>query len=141
MNNKKPKHFIVLKIIGFIAIALAIAGIVLTFVGFGDFESNNFIIGSIMTTFGLFAGTTCLIIGFGPEFAKMQTKTTKYIQQQNKQDLTEIANTSADIVDEAITKTTKAIKEGLTEDKIFCKHCGIQIDADSKFCKKCGKEQ
>lgn len=25
--------------------------------------------------------------------------------------------------------------------QIFCKECGAPIDADSKFCKKCGKEQ
>ena len=27
------------------------------------------------------------------------------------------------------------------EETIFCKHCGAKIDADSKFCKSCGKEQ
>ena len=25
--------------------------------------------------------------------------------------------------------------------KVYCKHCGASIDADSKFCKICGKEQ
>jgi len=25
--------------------------------------------------------------------------------------------------------------------KIYCKHCGEAIDADSKFCNKCGGEQ
>lgn len=25
--------------------------------------------------------------------------------------------------------------------KAYCKDCGAQIDADSKFCKKCGKQQ
>lgn len=32
------------------------------------------------------------------------------------------------------------IKES-NENQIYCKHCGSQIDEDSKFCKKCGKEQ
>ena len=27
------------------------------------------------------------------------------------------------------------------DDYVFCKHCGSKIDADSKFCKKCGREQ
>ena len=60
--NYKPKHFIIFKIIGIIGIILAIIGFVLTFVGFGDFESNNFMIGGLMTTFGLFIGVSCLVI-------------------------------------------------------------------------------
>lgn len=139
-NNNKPKHFIIFKIVGFAGIILAIIGFVLIFTGFGDFESNNFMIGGFMATFGLFIGISCLMIGFRPEIAKMSTKSAKYIQQENKEDFRDIANSAADIASEAITKTTTAIKKGL-EDKIFCKHCGEKIDSDSKFCSKCGKEQ
>ena len=70
----------------------------------------------------------------------MQTKSIKYIQEENKDDLAEIAETSADIVGEAITKTAKAVSDGF-EEKMFCRHCGERIPADSKFCKKCGREQ
>ena len=28
-----------------------------------------------------------------------------------------------------------------TEGKMYCKHCGSAIDADSKFCNHCGQEQ
>ena len=40
----------------------------------------------------------------------------------------------------------KAIEEGIKErfdeeETIYCKHCGEVIDADSKFCEKCRKEQ
>ena len=139
MNNK-PKHFIIFKIIVLIGIILAIIGFVLTFVGFGDFESNNFMIGGFLTTFGLFIGISCLIIGFRPEITKMSAKSAKYIQQENKEDFRDIANNTADIASEAITKTTTAIKKGL-DDRIFCKHCGEKIDSDSNFCNKCGKEQ
>jgi len=139
MNNK-PKHFIILKIIGLIGIILAIIGFVLTFVGFGDFESNNFMIGGFLTTFGMFIGISCLIIGFRPEITKMSAKSAKYIQQENKEDFRDIASNTAEIASEAITKTTTAIKKGL-DDKIFCKYCGEKIDSDSKFCNKCGKEQ
>ena len=139
MNNK-PKHFIIFKIIGLIGIILAIIGFVLTFVGFGDFESNNFMIGGFLSTFGLFIGISCLMIGFRPEITRMSAKSAKYIQQENKEDFRDIASNTADIASEAITKTTTAIKKGL-EDKIFCKHCGEKIDSDSKFCNKCGKEQ
>lgn len=138
-NNNKPKHFMVFKIVGFIGITLAIIGFVLTFVGFGDFESNNFMIGGFMAAFGLFIGISCLMIGFRPEITKMSAKSAKYIQQENKEDFREIASNTADIASEAITKTTTAIKKGLG-DKIFCKHCGEKIDSDSKFCNKCGKE-
>ena len=139
-NNNKPKHFIVFKIVGFIGIILAIIGFALTVVGFDDFESNNFMIGGLMATFGLFIGISGLMIGFRPEITKMSTKSVKYIQQENKEYFKDIASNAADIASEAITKTTTAIKTGL-DDKIFCKHCGEKIDSDSKFCNKCGKEQ
>lgn len=139
-NNNKPKYFIIFKILGFIGVILAIAGFVLTFVGFGDFESNNFMIGGLMATFGLFIGVSGLVIGFRPEIAKASTQSIKYIQQENKEDFKDIASTAVEITSEAITKTATAIKTGL-DDKMFCKHCGEKIDSDSKFCNKCGKEQ
>ena len=52
-----------------------------------------------------------------------------------------MVNTSVDVAEEAITKVTKAVKEGLKENQTYCKHCGVQIDSDSKFCSSCGKEQ
>ena len=139
-NNNKPKHFIVFKIIGFLGIILAIIGFALTVDGYDDFESNNFMIGVLMSTFGFFIGVSGLMIGFRPEITKMSTKSVKYIQKENKEDFKDIASNAADIASEAITKTTTAIKTGL-DDKIFCKHCGEKIDSDSKFCNKCGKEQ
>lgn len=81
-----------------------------------------------------------IISGFKTEIAKLHTRTTKYIQEENKQDLTDIASTTADIASDAITTTTKSIKKGLKDTK-FCKHCGKEIDKDSKFCSECGKEQ
>ena len=139
-NNNKPKYFIVFKIVGFIGIILAITGFVLACKGFDDFESNNFMIGGLMATFGLFIGVSCLVMGFRPEITKMSTKSIKYIQQENKEDLKDIISTTADIASEVVTKTTTAIKQG-KKDTIFCKHCGAKIDFDSKFCNKCGKEQ
>ena len=139
--EKKPHIFLILKIIGFIGVIVGIIGFILTFTGFGDFESNNFMIGGFLATTGMFVGITCLLSGFRPEIARLTTKTTKYIQQENKDDLTDIANTTADISGEAITKTTNAIKKGLEKDKIYCKYCGEHIDVDSIFCNKCGKKQ
>lgn len=56
----------------------------------------------------------------------------------NKDIMTETANNQADINREAIRKTAQAIKEGFESEKVYCRHCGSVIDADSKFCKNCG---
>ena len=62
---------------------------------------------------------------------------------QNEDTLREIANKEANINKDAIKTTMGAIREGLSgeEKTVFCKHCGAIIDADSRFCKECGKEQ
>ena len=82
-----------------------------------------------------------LFVGFSPNIMSMNAKTVKYMQQENKEVLKDIATTSAEISEEAIVKKTKAVKKGLvSKETMYCKHCGQEIDADSKFCKKCGKE-
>ena len=139
-NNNKPTHLFILKVVGFIGIFVAIVGFVLTFKGFGDFEHNYFMIGGFMATMGGFVGVSCLIFGFRPEMMKLSTKTAKYIQEENKEDLADIADTGAEIMSGAVKKTAKAVKEGLKDTK-FCKYCGAEIDEDSIFCSKCGKEQ
>ena len=41
----------------------------------------------------------------------------------------------------AAKEIAKGIKEGISDDKaIYCKDCGVVIDADSTFCSKCGKQ-
>ena len=147
-KNQKPKHFLVLKIIGavlvLIGISLIIASIVIKEPEMGDkdwFEISSIISGLRFGGIALCMFSVPLFIsGFRPEITKMNTKSVKYIQQENKEDLTDIASTSADISSGAITKTTRAIKKGIKDTK-FCKHCGAEIDADSKFCNSCGGEQ
>ena len=138
MSNPKPLHFLILKIVGFLLLAVAITGFGFVVTGFGDFSSNNFMIGGFMVTAGLFGAAHCLFVGFSPELAKMQTKSARYIQNENKDDLKEIAATSAKIASDAVSITARAVREGL-RDKIFCKYCGKEVDADSKFCSHCGK--
>lgn len=149
---KKPTFYLVMKIIGFsvlaIGLILLICGITKNIPSMGqagwfDAESakNGLISGGVTC---IFVSIALLITGFTPEIAKMSAKHQKYIQQETKEDLTDIANTSADIVDDAIVTTVKAVKKGLSEDEeksVFCKHCGKEIDFDSTFCKHCGKEQ
>lgn len=65
----------------------------------------------------------------------------KNILDANEDTLRDMATRSANINKEGIEITARAIKDGLTGTSIFCKHCRKTIDEDSKFCKFCGKEQ
>ena len=135
----RPKHFWIFKMIGVVGAILAVSGIVLTISGFGDFESNNFMIGAFVAVIGFMMAALGITIGFGPEIAKARAKTLRYIQEENKEDLTAIANNSAEIMSEAVSKTANAVANG-AQKTMFCKHCGASIDADSTFCSSCGKE-
>lgn len=68
-------------------------------------------------------------------------KDMKDIISSNEDDLKEISTKSANISKDGIEIKARAIRDGLTKEKNFCKHCGDSIDSDSKFCKNCGKEQ
>ena len=65
----------------------------------------------------------------------------KNILDENEETLTDLSTREANIGKEKIRITAKAIKDGLVDNKIYCKHCGAAIDKDSKFCSQCGKEQ
>lgn len=76
------------------------------------------------------------------ELGNVAVNSKNNIINQNKELLKEMANTQAEINKDAIKTTANAIKEGLNnESTMYCKHCGSVIDADSKYCKVCGKEQ
>lgn len=138
--NQKPKHLLVFKIVGIIGLLVSIVGFVLVIIGFSDFDGSLFIVGGAMLTFGLFIGGSCLTQGFKPAIAKMHVKTTKYIQEENKEDFTDMANTTADIINDAVVQTASAVKNGIKDSK-YCKYCGKEIDADAIFCSRCGKKQ
>ena len=137
MNS--PRHFWIFKIIGVIGAVATVTGIVLAISGFGNFESNNFMIGSFVSVIGVVMTGFGITIGFGPEIAKLRAKTLRYIQEENKEDLTAIASNSVEIMSDAGSKTAGAIANGVQK-TMFCKHCGAKIDADSTFCSRCGKE-
>ena len=134
-----PRYLWIFKIIGVIGAIASVTGIVLAITGFGDFESNNFMIGGFMAVIGFMMTGFGITIGFAPEIAKARTKAVRYIQEENKEDLTAIANNSADIMSDAVSKTANALANGVQK-TMFCKHCGARIDIDSKFCSSCGKE-
>jgi len=64
----------------------------------------------------------------------------KSILDKNEENLKDIVNKTANISKDGIETTVRAIKKGLSNNTIYCKHCGSLIDADSKFCKHCGKK-
>ncbi len=96
-----------------------------------------------------------------------QIEATKHMMEYSKDDLKDILSTSnsvevnaekeildnneeimkdnvirkANINKEGIEIATSAIKNGLSNNKIYCKYCGKLIDGDSKYCKVCGREQ
>ncbi len=86
-----------------------------------------------------------IVMMFSPKLrGKMmskQVKATKYMMDESKGDIKNISNEMAYATKDGIRTTVSAIKEGLSENNVYCKHCGASIDADSKFCKSCGKEQ
>ena len=138
--NKKPRHFLLFKIVGIAGVAAIITGVVLAFLGFDDLESPNFMIGSFLAAAGVMMTVFGITVGFAPEIAKARAQTVRYIQEENKDDLTAIANNTAEIMSEAVATTASALSDGVKK-TMFCKHCGSRIDSDSKFCSSCGKEQ
>ena len=70
-----------------------------------------------------------------------QVKAARYMVDESKEDMKVVADGMADATHDAIRDTVSAVREGLTEDSVYCKHCGKPIDRDSRFCKECGGEQ
>lgn len=64
----------------------------------------------------------------------------KRLMDDNYDDLEDMASMNANINKDAIYIKSKAIKDGLSPSKIYCKYCGNKIDSDSKYCNYCGKK-
>lgn len=65
----------------------------------------------------------------------------KEMLDNNEEIMKDNITKKANINKEGIEITAKAIKEGLSNNKVYCKYCGKLIDSDSKYCKVCGREQ
>jgi len=144
MKENKPAMFNVLKFIGFAMIAIGVVLVILGTVVFReDFGESMttpnlplMIVGMVLFVFGL----PCVFLGFMPQIAKFQINATKYIQSENKDNLSDIASDMADISSDAVQKTAKTVRDTL-KDVSYCKECGTKIESDSKFCKNCGAKQ
>ena len=147
MSNQKadkPKIFTILKIVAPIFFAVGITLIVLACTVLGDkhefmgeteiWPNVACLIPGILVTF---MGIPCTIWAFTPQINKTVIETNKYLQQENKENLTAIANTGAEINREAVTTTARAIKEGLMDGQTATLPLQ-QDDVDpQKFCKHC----
>lgn len=144
-EQKEPRHLLVFRILGFL---LLFGGITLVILGAVVFREEwgfhgETIINSKLFTPGMFASflsVPALLVGFSAKIAKASIASEKYIQQSTKEDLKDIADTSANITSDAVTTTVKAVKKGIKDTK-YCSECGAEIEADSKFCRHCGKNQ
>ncbi len=106
-----------------------------------------------VVVFGLFIfGTSVIIVlislalVFSPKaqnkWLHRRVKAYRKFIDESKDDLTAINKTQAEISQESVEMTVRAIKKGLTDESdTYCKYCGKKIDSDSIFCKSCGKEQ
>lgn len=147
-ENKAPKVYLILKIIGFLMIAvgavLIIVGLIQNVPSMGDDSWFN----ASTTRMGLiFGGLACClfgifltITGFTPSIMKVQIKTQKHVINENADDLKNIADTGADIVSGGVGKIVKTVKDNIKDNK-FCKFCGKEIDGESIYCPFCGKKQ
>lgn len=143
MKNTQPKVFKTLLILAPIFMVAGIILVILANTVLADGIMPN--VAALMPgSFLIFIGFACLMFGLVPVLNKTAIKLQKHIQEENKEDLTSIANTKAEINKDAIQTAVKtgaqAVKQGMRETK-YCKECGAEIDLDSKFCSKCGKEQ
>lgn len=138
-NNKK------VKIAGVIVIAI---GIIMLIIGFfvikvpemgeeGWFKARK--TSSFLKSIGFFVTVVGCIIRF---FVANSRQIMAYQVQQGMPIAQEGIEKMSPSMGNAAKEITKGIKEGLSENEtVYCKHCGAQIDADSSFCKKCGKQQ
>lgn len=139
MKNTQPKVFKTLLILAPIFMVAGIILVILANTVLADGMMPN-VAALIPGSFLVFIGFACLMFGLVPVLNKTAIKLQKHIQEENKEDLTSIANTKMEINKQAIQTAVKTGTQAMKSSK-YCKECGAEIDLDSKFCNKCGKEQ
>jgi hypothetical protein len=141
MNKLKPTT--VFKILGFILLGIGVFFLVWGIPDFGNFDVNGFATMGKITAgvFLVFFSVGFLSVGFRPEITKLNSKIQSETMNHAGKDITAAATQTAEVIAPAIATAAKAVKSGMSAPTIYCKHCGKAIDADSKFCKYCAKEQ
>ena len=93
--------------------------------------------------FFVFAVIGLALVGFGGQAKLLGNgrNIQAYFVQQNIPVAKEGIEKISPSMGKAAEQVAKGIKKGLSDDNtIYCKYCGAEIDVDSSFCKKCGKE-
>ena len=93
--------------------------------------------------FFIFAVIGLALVGFGAQAKLLGNgrNIQAYFAQQHIPVAQEGMEKMAPSMGKAAEEVAKGIKKGLYDDnKVFCKYCGAEIDSDSKFCNRCGKE-
>ena len=132
-----------LKLAGFFLLAVSITLIVLGTAVFPEADTGfpNFAIfapGFMLIPICFFL----IVTGFMPQIAKLNANLRKETLDHAGKDLGEAASQTVDVLAPSITKTVGAVKKGMgPQEQIYCKYCGTTIDADSRFCKYCSREQ
>lgn len=167
---KLPGIFYFFRAVGIIlatvGVILLVSGLSMNVPGFGE---DGWFDASSRQGEIIFGGVGCImfavplfLVSFYPKLAKIGIQTGKYILHDNKKDLEDLgataggisARTTKRVLDEneeeishivnkgaeMLGSGVRKIKSELNEKKIFCKHCGASIDADSTFCNRCGKQ-
>lgn len=110
----------------------------------------------IISVFVTLAGLGILISGAKPYLIKFALKHHKEALEYAGKDMTDVGTKMVDIgvsvankaIDEVVLPTIEKVKNSTTDDgedsnekMLYCRYCGKQIAADSKFCNHCGEKQ
>ena len=147
--SKKPMKPTLLKIIGFIFVAVAIYGLINIIVGMQTL-GPQFVVGLYSFALSVIICIPCLADGFRPDIERKRarkniqqyqaTYTEPEVEEEPAPEPEEIAQAIKDIVIETIEQNTVETNEGKKPVK-YCIGCGCAIDKNSNYCKICGKEQ
>ena len=130
--NSHNKIKLVLKITGG---ALLLVGAVFAIIGFADFFSAFNGTGMPTKFWCCFVGLPLIGIGIGLLTAGFRREIMRY----QKNESAPVVNEAAEDMSPAVKTVATAFREGFSgEGKRKCS-CGCENDADSKFCKVCGK--
>lgn len=122
-EKKQKDNFKILTIVLFsLACAFAVAAAI-SFI-LGAIGLGGFFVGAVV----LMAALGCVWLFFSNEFRKWFNEKEKNIESQEK------------VLQEEVEKLSEGTSKKATK-QVACVKCGKKIDADSAYCKHCGKKQ
>ena len=117
-----------------IGLPLFITGVVLTCIGFGDFDGPNlFMIGGFLMFFG-FAG---IGVSIGLLVTASARKIQGFMANTTIPVVKEVTQELAPVVGDVAEEVTQAIKG---EKETTCPKCGEKSSKNAKFCSNCGEK-